>query len=446
MSQDIKKLIAQLQGYYQSSGRKPGGLYDLLLSFIFWEAVSEQEHTEAQQPGISYSQGMHTDITPKEAMTALRSWKKLVPHLPKDLLLPDKDSIDHLPNREWQQICTAWIAYGKYKKRLGENYLEAALDHLEILVANPHNDEGYLTPRAVIHAMVQYLEGGKGASLYDPYPRTGNLLSAAAAQIGAATNIKGGPPDRLAHKLMAIRLLLLNNNLNTLPHISHKLSTTTEQPFDYILSNPPFGTGAIDHILPKTNGVWTAIAQSSRRLDVAFLCHILSHLSANGRAAVIVPTIYLSSSNTVVGRLVKEIVDQNLLDVVIKLPGDLFATTKVATAILCFNKARQANQEVYFIDAANTIDKKEKQVSLDESELKAWLEQVKNKEVGRNVGMASVFQIIENEYKLQPEHYIKKTALIPAHQTAKALWQQCEQLELKWTTAREVVQQFLNSY
>lgn len=446
MSLNIKNLLEQLRRYYKRSGRKPEGLYDLLLSFIFWEAVSEQKHAETGQSGILYNEIMRAGVSPKDVMAALRSCEKLIPHLPKKLLLPDKDSIDHLPDKEWQQICTEWIDYRKHRDGLGENTLEAALDHLETLVADPRNDEGYLSPRAVTDAVVQYLDGGKGTSLYDPYPRSGNLLAAAAAQIGVATNIKSAsPPNRLAHKLMTIRFLLLNKSVNTLPDF-HRRDTAPALSFDYILSNPPFGIGDIDHMLPYINNPWTTIAQkSSRRLDVAFLCHILSHLSDDGKAAVILPTIYLSSSNTVVSRLVKEIVDQNLLDVVIKLPRDLFATTKVATAVLCFDKARTQNQEVYFIDATKAIEKKEKQVVLDACRLQKWINQVKRHTADKDIGKATTQLIAQHEYNLQPEQYLDAPGATAAiHKTAEQLWQECELLQQELVEAYSNIQKFLD--
>ncbi|MGC4103635.1 N-6 DNA methylase [Ferruginibacter sp.] len=448
MKAHIKDLLHKLTGYYQRYGRRPESLYDLLLSLMMWELVSVREEAKGNglkntDPGMAYQNVMRRSVTPKAIATALRGCEKQYSALLKGLMLTDKENLDNLPDELWRFTSDTWIYF---RNRHGDKQvLIDVADYLETQVADPRSEAGHLTPKAVVNAMVQYLVVEDGTSVYDPYPRTGNMLAAVAEKINSA-RIKGMlPAERLTQKIMLLRFLLLGKAEELLIDcVNNETKMDRAQEFDYIISNPPFGTrNTADPALPGViTGNWLRMAQGSNRLDVGFICHILSSLSKKGKAAVIVPVIYLSSHNTVVEALVKEIVDMNLLDMVVKLPGDLFANTKIASAILFFSKSRKDNQPVYFMDAA--VDQKGKQFFDAESKLGEWIDQIKTNTADEDIWSTSVSIIKQNQYLLQPEQYKQVRELKEELKTAQQLWEACEELEQQLIQSRQVIKQFIN--
>ena len=97
--------------------------------------------------------------------------------------------------------------------------------------------------------------------------------------------------------MAALRMILANvpfKNIN-IPTISNAIQSADDK-FDIVTSNPPFGAGNPAQFPLAIDNHWKKITYKSNRATVHFLGHILSILSNKGKAAVIVPTIFLSDS------------------------------------------------------------------------------------------------------------------------------------------------------
>lgn len=118
--------------------------------------------------------------------------------------------------------------------------------------------------------------------------------------------------------------------------------------YDVILANPPF-SGSLD--AERVDPVIRKLA-NTKKTELLFLARFLTLLKIGGRAAVIVPEGVLFGSTKAHKVLRKELVENQKLDAVIKLPSGVFKPySGVSTAVLCFTKTDSGGtDEVWFYD------------------------------------------------------------------------------------------------
>lgn len=115
-----------------------------------------------------------------------------------------------------------------------------------------------------------------------------------------------------------------------------------------ILANPPF-SGSLD--AERVDPVIRKLA-NTKKTELLFLARFLTLLKVGGRAAVIVPEGVLFGSTKAHKVLRKELVENQKLDAVIKLPSGVFKPySGVSTAVLCFTKTDSGGTDkVWFYD------------------------------------------------------------------------------------------------
>jgi type I restriction enzyme M protein len=130
--------------------------------------------------------------------------------------------------------------------------------------------------------------------------------------------------------------------------------------FNVVVANPPFSLdkwGGKEVEADRHSRFWRGLPPKSKG-DYAFITHMIeTALPQEGRVAVVVPHGVLFRGGAE-GRIRRALIEENLLDAVIGLPGNLFPTTSIPVAILVFDRAREkggareACQDVLFIDAS----------------------------------------------------------------------------------------------
>lgn len=243
----------------------------------------------------------------------------------------------------------------------------------EYLIKDYNKDSGgkyaeYYTPHAVARIIANILVNGdaKSVTCFDPAGGSGSLLMNLAHAIGEM-NCTIYSQDISQKSISMLRLNLILNNLvhsiqnviqgNTLTSPYHRSGARLET-FDFIVSNPPFKTDFSDirdELDTKENhgrffaGIPKVPAKKKESMAIylLFIQHILYTLKANGKAAVVVPTGFLTAQSGIEKKIRERLVDEKWLRGVVSMPSNIFATTGTNVSILFIDKAiAEARTEV----------------------------------------------------------------------------------------------------
>lgn len=247
----------------------------------------------------------------------------------------------------------------------------------EYLIKDYNKDGGgkyaeYYTPHSVARIMAQLMvrqgEDIKSVTCYDPSAGSGTLLMAIAHAIGAdRCTIYSQDISQKSSKMLRLNLILNNlvhsiHNIiqgDTLVSPYHTNDDGTLRNFDYIVSNPPFKLDFSDtqSKLTSCGRFWAGVPKvpnkdkSKMSIYLCFLQHIINSLSDKGKAAIVVPTGFITAKNGIEFKIREKLVKDKILRGVVSMPSNIFATTGTNVSILFIDKANKTDKAV-FIDAS----------------------------------------------------------------------------------------------
>ncbi|CAL2105659.1 type I restriction enzyme M protein [Tenacibaculum sp. 190524A02b] len=246
----------------------------------------------------------------------------------------------------------------------------------EYLVKDYNNDAGgkyaeYYTPHAVARIMAAILvpEPVKSKTIFDPSAGSGTLLMTLAHAIGTnkCTVYSQDISQKSSHLL---RLnLVLNNLVHSIPNVVQG-NTMTEpkytEKFDYIVSNPPFKldfSDDVDTLKKKENhqrffaGVPNIPKKAKDKMAIysMFFQHIMYSLNDTGKAAIVVPTGFITAQSGIDKKIRQKLVEEKMLAGVVSMPSNIFASTGTNVSIVFLDKTN--TEEVVLIDASNLGEK-----------------------------------------------------------------------------------------
>ncbi|GAA4800389.1 putative type I restriction enzymeP M protein [Corynebacterium canis] len=224
----------------------------------------------------------------------------------------------------------------------------------------------FRTPQHIIDLLVELMAPQLGEKIVDPACGTAGFL------INAAEWMKRKHKEDLYKPAVReqfyrdtftgydfdramIRIAAMNSYMHGFdePNITYRdslgeLPVHEHEHYDVILANPPFA-GSLDE--ERVDPAIRKIA-TTKSTELLFLARFLILLKVGGRAAVIVPEGVLFGSTKAHKALRKELVENQKLDAVIKLPSGVFKPySGVSTAVLCFTKTNSGGtDEVWFYD------------------------------------------------------------------------------------------------
>lgn len=253
-----------------------------------------------------------------------------------------------------------------HSERLGD-----AFEYLLSVLGSQGDAGQFRTPRHIIDFMVEVIAPQKHETILDPACGTAGFLISAwkhilAANTSAGAKVSGDKltPDersRLAHNIKGydispdmVRLSLVNLYLHGFadPDVVEYDTLTQDDKWnelaDVILANPPFMSpkGGI-----KPHKRFTVQASRS---EVLFVDYMAEHLTATGRAAIVVPEGIIFQSGTAYKALRKMLIDTSLTAVV-SLPAGVFNPySGVKTSILILDKrVHKQTDKVLFVKVQN---------------------------------------------------------------------------------------------
>lgn len=260
--------------------------------------------------------------------------------------------------------------------KIADNSFESVFDQkydffaqiFEYLIKDYNKDFGkyaeYYTPHAIasIIARIMVPNGAQNVTVYDPAAGSGTLVLALAHEIGE-NNCTIFTQDISQKSNEFLRLnLILNNLVHSLPNVVH--DDTLLRPyhknkkgdalatFDYIVSNPPFNMDFSDNRDTLADekykkrffaGVPNIPPKKKESMDIylMFLQHIIFSLGEHGKAAVVVPTGFLTKSkksNSIAYNIREHLVENRWLRGIISMPANIFANTGTNVSILFIDK------------------------------------------------------------------------------------------------------------
>lgn len=255
----------------------------------------------------------------------------------------------------------------------------------EYLIKDYNSNSGgkyaeYFTPHAVARIMAEILvpqaERGtvRNVACYDPSAGSGTLLMNVAHAIGEnRCSIYTQDISQKSSNLLRLNLIL--NNLvhsipnviqgNTVLHPYHKDGKELKR-FDYIVSNPPFKldfSDFRDELDSKENkerffaGIPNVPKAAKDKMAIysLFLQHIIASLKPNGKAAVVVPTGFITAQSGIDKKIREHLVKNKMLAGVVSMPSNIFATTGTNVSILFIDASNDG--DVVLVDASNLGEK-----------------------------------------------------------------------------------------
>lgn len=205
-------------------------------------------------------------------------------------------------------------------------------------------------------------------------------------------------------------------------NVAHDPSSGLKK-YDFITINPPFKTDFsstrddIEHKWQNTDRFFAGIPnipkakKGSMAIYTCFLQHVLYSLKDDGKAAVIVPTGFITAQSGIEKKIREKIVNEHWLKGVISMPSNIFANTGTNISIIFIDKTNQ-NGEVLLMDASDMGEKvkegKNQRVVLSDKEVKQIEDIFINHEVVEDRSVSVTYdEIKEKNYSLSAGQYFE---------------------------------------
>ena len=230
----------------------------------------------------------------------------------------------------------------------------------------------FYTPRCVVKLLVEMLEPYSGR-VYDPCCGSSGMFVQSVEFIGAhATgNGRGRPPARTKADISIYgqesnyttwRLAKMNLAIRGIEgQIAHGDTFHNDRhpdlKADFILANPPFNVSDWGGELLADDERWQFGIPPARNANFAWVQHMVHHLSPSGIAGFVLANGSMSSKQSGEGEIRRSLVEADLVDCMVALPGQLFYSTQIPACLWFVSRTRPGGRfrdrrgELLFIDA-----------------------------------------------------------------------------------------------
>lgn len=297
-----------------------------------------------------------------EAMTAIeRDNPSLKGVLPKDYARPglDKQRLGQLIN------LVSDIGLGTPADR-AKDTLGRVYEYFLSQFASAEGKKGgqFYTPSSVVRVLVEMLAPYKGR-VYDPCCGSGGMFVSSEKFIEAHSgklgdiSIYGQESNYTTWRLAKMNLAIRGIDAQIAHGDTFHNDKHPDLKADYVLANPPFNDSDWRGGLLKDDKRWVYGVPPAGNANYAWVQHFIHHLSPTGIAGFVLANGSMSSNQSGEGEIRKAIIEADLVDCMVALPGHLFYSmySQVCIWILAKNKAqkgwRNRRGEILFIDARN---------------------------------------------------------------------------------------------
>ncbi|RME65241.1 MAG: SAM-dependent methyltransferase, partial [Caldilineae bacterium] len=243
----------------------------------------------------------------------------------------------------------------------------------------------FYTPQCIVQLLVEMIEPYRGR-VYDPCCGSGGMFVQSekfveehGGRLGdiAIYGQESNPTTwRLAKMNLAIRRIdadLGSHHADTFLNDLHR-----DLKADYILANPPFNMSdwGAQHLTNDPR--WKYGLPPEGNANYAWIQHFIYHLAPNGIAGFVMANGSLSTSTRAEYAIRKGIIEDDLVDCIVAMPGQLFYTTQIPVCLWFLTRNKKADPkrgyrdrsgQTLFIDARRTgrlVDRTHRELTQDE--------------------------------------------------------------------------------
>lgn len=220
------------------------------------------------------------------------------------------------------------------------------------------------------------------------------------------------PNKKFRRFINITQLMLFSNNMEYdamggIVPIQGVFYGKTLRQFDYVVCNPPFNldfSGTRETLAAMPARFWAGIPnvpkkkKESMSIYTCFLQHVLNSMKPDGKAAIVLPTGFLTAKSSVEGKLLKHIVNNHLVYGVISMPSNVFANTGTNVSVVFFDNAKSSDK-VILIDASKLGEEYQegsnKKVRLTSDEIDLIVDTFINKKTVDDFSVAVSYEDIE---------------------------------------------------
>ena len=303
----------------------------------------------------------------------------------------------------------------------------------------------YFTPQAISSIISKILVNmspveDKLYEIYDPSAGSGSLILHLANELGQGSFGEKAQVYTQDISGKSSRFLRINMMLNGLTHsldniiegdtlvtpahysVPHDPSSGVKK-FDYITANPPFKTdfsstrNLIEQKWSETDRFFAGIPKipnkkkDSMAIYLCFMQHILYSLKDDGKAAIVVPTGFITAQSGIEKKVRQKIIDNHWLKGVISMPSNIFANTGTNVSVIFIDKSNKEGK-VMLVDASKlgskVKDGKNQKTVLSNEEIEKIENTFINQEVVDDFSVQVTYdEIKDKNYSLSAGQYFE---------------------------------------
>ena len=286
----------------------------------------------------------------------------------------------------------------------------------------------FYTPKSIVTLIVEMLQPFSGR-VYDPAMGSGGFFVQSEQFIkehgGKLGNVSiyGQEYNHTTWQLAAMNMVIrgLDFNFGKEPANTFTNDQHPDLRADFVMANPPFNMKEWDTGVSDDDPRWQYGKPPSGNANFAWLQHMLYHLAPGGSLGLLLANGSMSSNTNTEGDIRRALVENDLVECMVALPGQLFTNTQIPACIWFLSRNKKArgdfrdrSGEVLFIDARSLGDMKDRVVrTFSENDIErvadiyhAWKAGNSYEDQAGFCKTVTITEIEKNDFVLTPGRYV----------------------------------------